>query len=135
MERHNQFVAVHNNTLKGDLTMQKEFTENWSKLCQCVSKPMSDLTELNISTLNTMTKNAGSFEEFTQAKKPEEVLVAQLKLANAACLEATKYMQKAMEIGISSMSEAGKVWAESLNKTAMKASDFVKAGTTSKGKE
>lgn len=94
-----------------------------------------DLTQLNISTLNNIAKNTNSFEELTQAKKPEDILAAQVKLANAASLEATKYIQKAMEIGLGAMSEMGKAWTEALNKTTSKVSDFAKTGATGKGKE
>ncbi len=115
--------------------MQSEFTENLSKLCQCVSKPMMDLTQLNISTLSNVTKNTHSFEELTQAKKPEDIFAAQIKLANAANLEVTKYIQKAMEIGLGAMSEAGKVWTETLNKTTCKMSDFAKPGMSGKNRD
>jgi len=115
--------------------MQKEFTENLTKLYQCISKPIMDLAELNINTLNNITKNTNSFEDLSQAKRPEDFISAQVKLANAACLEASKYTQKAMEIGLGAISETGKIWAESLNKATNKASDFAKAATTNKGKE
>ena len=130
--QHNNYVAVH--YIK-EICMQKEFTENLTKLYQCVSKPVIDLTELNINTLNNIAKSTNSFEDLSQAKKPEDILSAQVKLANAACLEATRYTQKAMEIGLGAISEAGKIWAESFNKATNKASDFAKTATTNKGKE
>lgn len=113
--------------------MQREFTENWNKLCQCVSKPMMDLAQLNINTLNNIVKNTDSLDEFNHSKKPEDFISAQMKLANACALEATKYAQKAMEIGMNAISEANKTWTESCNKATTKAADFVK--TSNKGKE
>ena len=109
--------------------MQKDFTENWSKLCQSMGKPLMDLTELNIKTLNNITKNTSTPEEMAQVKKPEDMMAVQTKLFNNACVEATKYHQKAMEIGLGAMSEFGKMWTESLNKMTNKASDFAKANT------
>ena len=115
--------------------MQREFTESWSKLYQCINKPMVDLTELNISTINNMTKNAGSLDELTKVKKPEELLAAQTRLANAACQEAARYTQKAMDISLNAFTETGKIWAEMLQHSTMKATDMAKMGTVCKGKE
>ena len=107
--------------------MQKEFTENWSKLCQSMSKPMIDLTELNINTLNNLSRNTSAFEELSQAKKPEEFMHANLKVANAAFIEATRYAQKALEIGLNAVSETGRIWSDSVNKATNRAADFTKA--------
>src|SRR5579872_5288258 len=103
--------------------MQKEFTENLTKLYQFISKPIMDLAELNINTLNNIAKNTNSFEEFSQAKRPDDILSAQVKFANVACQEASRYTQKALEIGIGAISETGRLWSESLNKATNKASD------------
>lgn len=48
--------------------MRNEYTENWSKLCQCASKPMVDLAELGVTTLSNLAKNTNSFEKLSQAK-------------------------------------------------------------------
>jgi hypothetical protein len=92
--------------------MQKEFTENLGKLYQCVSKPMTDLVELNISTLNNVAKNLGSFDEITQSKKPEDFIATQMKLANVVGSEMAKYSQKALNISLNAVSEVGNIWAE-----------------------
>ena len=113
--------------------MQKEFTENLSKLHQVISKPMADLAELNVNTLTHLAKNTNMFDEITQTKRPEDLLSTQMKIANAACLEMTKYTQKAMEIGMNAMSDASKVWTDVLRQTTTKASDFVKQGQGAAG--
>lgn len=115
--------------------MQQEFTEQWGKLCQSITKPMTELTQLNINTLSNLAKNTCSLEELTQAKKPEDLATAHMKFANAACVEATKYTQKALEIGLGAMSEAGKIWADTLSKTTTKASEFAKTASILKSKE
>lgn len=106
--------------------MQKEYTENWNKLYQCVSKPMADMAELNINTLNNWTKNSNLFDDLAQSKRPEEILSAQMKMANVACQEMTKYTQRALDIGMNAMSEAGKIWTDLLRQSTDKASEFVK---------
>lgn len=113
--------------------MQNEFTENWSKLCQCANNSMVELTKLNVNTLSNMNINHAA-EHMTQCNKPEDMFAAQTKAANTACLEAIKYIQKATEIGIQAMTEAGKIWTESCNKAAEKSCDIIKTGNTGKGK-
>lgn len=113
--------------------MQNDFTENWSKLCQCANNSMVELTKLNVNTLSNIGIN-NTVENMTKSNKPEDMLAAQAKSVNAASLESVKYMQKAMEIGMQAMTEAGKIWAESCNKAAEKSCDMVKTGNTGKGK-
>jgi len=106
--------------------MRNEYTENWSKLCQCAAKPIIDLAELNVTTLSNLTKNTNSFEKFSTAKKPEEFLAAQMELLNNASVELTKYAQKACSIGLDAVSEGQKIWNDILRETTAKASDFAK---------
>lgn len=116
--------------------MQKELTENLNKIMQCVSKPMMELTELNIKTFNHLSKNTVSFEDLTQVKKsPEDILSAQVRITNAACQVATKYTQEAMEIGVAAVSEANKLWVDSLSQLTSKTSDFVKTSTNAKNRD
>jgi len=112
--------------------MQKEFTENWNTFCQCVSKPLIDMTQLNITTLNNIAKNTSSLEELTQTKKPEDFISAQAKIANATCLEAARYSQKAMEIGLNAVSNLNKAYMDCFNNAAAKATDSFKNSAASK---
>jgi len=119
--------------------MQNELMENWSKLTQCVSKPLIEMTELNLNTISNFAKNSSVLQVLSQAKKPEDVMAAQVKLAHLASLALTNYAQKAMEIGLSAIAETNKVCVETVNKTSGKPSEFVhktaesvKTGTTTK---
>ena len=114
--------------------MPNEFSENLVKLYQSMAKPMLDLAELNITTLNNIAKSTGSFEEISQNKKPEDRLATHVKLSNAALRESATYSQKAMEIGFGGLTEAGKIWAETLTKASTKATDYAKAASTMGGK-
>lgn len=108
--------------------MQKEFTENMNKLYQTMTKPMAEMAELNLNTLNNLTKNSNAFEDFTQSKRPEDLLSAQMKLMNTAYAELTKYTQKAMDIGMNALSEGGKIWNDLCRQSSFKATEFAKQG-------
>jgi hypothetical protein len=135
------YIAVHHK----EIVMQNEWMENWSKLTQCVSKPVMEMTELNINTMSHFAKNTAVLEALAQAKKPEELMAVQVKLAHLASLAMTNYTQRAMEIGLSAIAQTNKACvdtanktagktSEFVNKTANKTADFVKAGTTKKRK-
>lgn len=114
--------------------MRNEYTENWNKLCQCISKPLVDLAELNVDTLTNLTKNTHPFEKISQAKKPDEFLAAQMELLNNASIEMTKYAQKAFNIGLEAVTESHKIWNDICHETHTKASDFAKHGNVSGSK-
>lgn len=117
--------------IKGVLTMQKQFVENLNKLSQCVSKPMADIVELNVNTLSNWSKNTGSFEELRQAKKPEDLLWTQMKLANIGQLEAASYVKKISDIWLNAIEQANEVYADMLHETT-KASEAIKSGSKNK---
>lgn len=113
--------------------MQNEFAENWSKLCQCANNTMVELTKLNVNTLSNISIN-NTAENISKSSKPEDILAAQIKSANAATTEAIKYMQRAAEIGIHAMTEYSKIMTESCSKAAEKSCDMMKTGNTGKSK-
>ncbi len=79
--------------------MSKEaWMENWDKICHSLSQPLFDLAQLNINTLKNWSKNTGHFEELMQAKKPEELLMTQMKLMSIGQLEAMSYAKRASDI-------------------------------------
>ena len=112
--------------------MQKQFSENWNKLYQCVSKPISDIAQLNINTLSNWSKNTGTFEELTQSKKPDDFLWTQMKLANMGHLETITYAKKVGDIWADAMTEINEICGEMLRETTAKASEVIKSGNKSK---
>ncbi len=114
--------------------MQNQFAENWSKLCQTVSKPMIDMVELNINTLNNLT-NTGVFDKIAQAKKPEDFLAAQTELLNKASTEVSKYAQKACTIGLDAITQANKIWIDMFQEVSAKATDVIKTGAKMREKD
>lgn len=110
----------------------QQFTENWNKLYQCVTKPLSDLTELNINTLQNWSKNTGHFEELTQAKKPEDFFSAQMKLANIGQLEAMSYAKKAGDIWMKAIEQINGICSDVVRETTQKTSEVIKSGHKSK---
>ncbi len=83
----------------------QDYTQKWTEYCQSLSKPIADITDLNVKTFNRLTKDNGYLEEVLKAQKPEEFLSAQLRLANSAGLEAVKYMQEAYNIMLEAASQ------------------------------
>lgn len=119
------YVAVHN---KRRLKMQQQnpFTESMGEFCQCMTKPMADLTRLNIETFNHLAKNSDCIDSFMQAKKPEDILSAQIKFVNAASLEAFKYMQTASAILMEAATQNGRMFTE-MAKESMKTQEMGKS--------
>ena len=112
--------------------MQRQFDDNWNKIYQCVSKPLADLAELNINTLTNWSKNKGYFEELTQAKKPEDLLMAQMKLANIGQIEAMSYVKKAGDIWIKAVEGFSDICNDVARTTTAKTSEIIKSGQKSK---
>ena len=113
--------------------MQKKFNENWNKVYQCINKPLTDMTQLNINTLNNWSKNTGLFEELTQNKKPEDLLWTQMKLANMGHLETITYAKKVGDIWAEAITDLNEICADMLRETTAQATEGIK--TTNKQKE
>ena len=107
--------------------MQNEYMENWTKLSQSLAKPIADLTELNVNTLNKLVKNE-ALEDILQAKKPEDFLAAQVKLANAASMETIKHTQEACGILMNAATQTGKIVEDMIRKAAVKSADMAQTG-------
>jgi hypothetical protein len=107
--------------------MENEYLESWAKLSQSLVKPLSDLAELNIKTLNKLVKNE-DFATFSQAKKPEDFLAAQTKFVNAASLETIKHTQEVCGILMTAATQTGKVVEEMIRKATVKSADMAQSG-------
>lgn len=116
--------------MQGDFA--EKFTNKWNNLCQSVNKPIAALSELNTSTFNKFSKSTGMFDEFTQAKRPEDLVNAQMKLANATLAELTKYSQEFCSILLNFASEAGNIFADTVNEVTACASETVKSAAKGK---
>lgn len=101
--------------------MQTEFIEKWTELCKCAAKPLTEIAELNVNTLNEWTKNV-KFNEFTQIKKPEDVLAMHTKIANEVIKSAGVYAEKVGEIYRDAAAHTSKIMNEILHETISKAS-------------
>lgn len=116
--------------------MRNEYVDSISKIYQCVTKPLANLTELNINTFNNLTKNSAILEKFSHLKKPEDFLTAQMELMNKASVEMTQYAQKACDIGLEAFTESQKVLNDIFQETTAKTVDLTKrAHTGVKAKE
>lgn len=102
--------------------MQTDYTEKWADFYQSINRPFAELTELNISTFNKLTKENPYIEDLVKAKKPEEFLSAQMKLANAASLETVRYMQQIYNI----MLEATTQHSNTFKQNIKEATEFTK---------
>lgn len=100
--------------------MRNEFNEKWSELFRNMSKPLIDMTELNIKTLNKIAKNNEKLEELITAKKPEDVFTAQAQLANAMGLEMVKYFQESCGIWLGAATHARTTFTDAVRETTQK---------------
>lgn len=115
--------------------MQNQFTENYNKLYQCLSKPITEMALLNASTLSNWSKNTGIYEELSQAKKPEDFLWTQMKLANLHHLEAITYVKKASDIWATAISQMNELCTGMMHETTAKASEAIKTANRNTSKE
>lgn len=68
-----------------------QINAQWGEYRTKFTKPFVDLIELNIATVNNLTKEARYIEDLLQATKLEEVVSAQMKLASTTSTEMVKY--------------------------------------------
>lgn len=112
--------------------MQKQFTEQWTKLYQYISKPITEIAQLNINTLSNWSKNTGTLEEFTQAKKFEDVLWTQMKLVNISHLETITYAKKIGDIWSDAINHVNELCGEMLRESTAQTSEFIKSSSKHK---
>ncbi|MHB1946572.1 MAG: phasin family protein [Gammaproteobacteria bacterium] len=95
--------------------MRNEFNEKWTEMYRTMSKPLLEITELNIKTLNKMAKNSEKIEELFEAKKPEDIFAAQAQLANTIGLEMVKYFQEACGIWLGAATHARTTFTDAVH--------------------
>lgn len=96
--------------------MQREYTQKWTEFCQSLNKPMAQITDLNLKTFNRLTKDSGYLDELLKARKPEDLMSAQMRLANAAGIEAVKYWQEAYNIITEATSQNTEIFKDVVHK-------------------
>lgn len=96
--------------------------KQWSDMFQAFSKPMMELAELNAKTINKFVQNQQYMENFTQAKKPEDILSAQLEFFKNFTSESMKYTQEACNIGLGWISLCAQQFNRAVSETSKKAS-------------
>lgn len=106
--------------------MQRDLMQKWTEYYQGLSKPASEIVELNIKTLNKLTKNSEYFDDFIKAKKPEDIISAQIQLANTASHEALEYMQEFYGILLDAAKQHSKIFTEAIHETTKKAESQVR---------
>lgn len=78
---------------------QQDYTNQWAELCNCCNKPVNELTDLNLKTINqNLERNNNFLNEFLQAKQPQDMFATQLKLAVETNTRAMEYMQRVFNI-------------------------------------
>jgi hypothetical protein len=110
--------------------MQREFTENWNKLCQCATRTATDVAELNINLLNRLTKT-GPLGLGETPKKPEDLF----HVVNNMYLEGMKYTQDLSNIYVENIQQFSKVWGDVMRETQANASKVVKGAVKIRDKE
>jgi hypothetical protein len=101
-------------------------TENLTNYFQCLTKPLMDMAKLNTDTFNHLTNNQICLEEFWQAKRPEDLISAQMQLASKIGAEASQYFQAAASIGMEACSTMGKQWFEGMTNATKQTQEQVK---------
>lgn len=112
--------------------MQRQFAESWNKLNQCLTKPLTELAELNMNTLQNWSKNTGHLDELMQIKKPEDLFTTQMKIAAIAQLEATSYLKKASDICTKAIEEMCETYSDVARETTVKTSEAMRTSQKSK---
>lgn len=111
--------------------MQRDVTDNITKLTQSLTKPFISLAELNVNTLNDWMRNINSLER-VKAKKPEDFFSVQTELFNMAASKWAEYFQKAAGIGLTAFSETNQILTEIVRDSSAKATDgFTRNGNAS----
>jgi Phasin protein len=85
--------------------MQYDYSKQWAEIIRSVNKPMVALTELNVKAFNKFIKKQEHLENFMHAKKPEDVISAQLELLKSVSSEAIEYGQEAFNIWTDAISD------------------------------
>lgn len=86
--------------------MNQEYFEKMGQFYKKLQKPMQDFAELNLQAVEEFKKV--DFEEFFNAKKPEEVIELQIKAAVENGKKTLEYMQKSFDIFQKSALEVSK---------------------------
>lgn len=107
--------------------MQAEFNEKLEEFFKSVNKPLADLSELNINTMNKWSKNMSAFEKISHSKKPDELLNAQIELINTTAVEGIKYLQQACNIWLEALSKTSNNFSETAREMNKKTPDNYKA--------
>jgi len=97
--------------------MQNEFTEKFHEFYQNINKPIGAITDLNVKTISRWSKNTDLLNDFVNAKKPEDIIEANIKLATTAGSEAIKYAQEFSKICTETAWESSSNFVSSIQKT------------------
>lgn len=104
--------------------MQQEHFEQWTRACQTMNKPITDLSQLNATTLSDIYSESSIWmNELAKAKRPEDLMNAQVKLAMKANSMMMEYVQQAVSIMTSATTDMSKNYSNYSN-------EVVKSGTS-----
>lgn len=96
--------------------MQKDFNDQWNEFYrQCINKPITEITELNIRTWNNISKHNDFFDKFFAARKWEDIVAAQMNAANIAGVEGLNYTQQAFNIWLNASANISKMFTSAFN--------------------
>ena len=76
--------------------MNQQYFDNWADMTKKMQEPLQQMAELNARTLQNFAYPRP--EEFTETKRPEELLNKQLALALENGHKALNYMQESFQI-------------------------------------
>jgi hypothetical protein len=89
---------------------------------------LTEIAELNMTTLSHFSQNKEYLEGFSHMSKPEDCIRAQVKLAKLGHQEVMTYMQKAGDIWIHALEEMSAVCQEATQDVTAKASEIMRPG-------
>ena len=98
-----------------------EYNEKLGEFYKCVSAPLAALAELNLKTLGELAQKNEIVETIAQAKTPEQIVNAQIKIAQTAARTGLTYVQQACEIWLDALSQTGDVINSNMRETNRKA--------------
>ena len=97
-------------------------TEKLTKFYQSAGKPFVELAELNSKYLIKLTEQAKQLHEVAEAKKPQDLFATGLNSLTGAFALAADHWRKASEIVMNGCTEAGKIYADTIQDVVCQAS-------------
>src|SRR3990167_1193161 len=94
--------------------------EKMTDYFKALAKTTKEMMELNVNTYSKLIKDTSCLEELLQAKKPEDILNVQMKIASASSIDMTKYNNEFYNICQEMFNQTSKAFSDVMHDAANK---------------